>query len=353
MLTPSSTPSIAPSSMRAMVVCADGRGVEEAVLSVPLCPPEGALLALRACGLCGSDVEKLRYGKAQPGQVLGHEWVGTVQALGPNAPTTLTVGQRVALAHHVPCGSCGYCRHDAESMCAQFKATNIQPGGFASVIAVSGQHLASTVFAVPQSVSDAQASTLEPLACVLKGVRRSGVHAGDTVLIQGLGYIGLLAAQCYRLLGVRVVGVETRPDRLLWARQQGWLDDGYLPEELPAEPLLVDAVFNTFVTQPSLDTALQQVRNGGTVVLFSRGFGAADPVLNASALYFRQIAVVPSYSPALSDLQQAARYLFAGRIAGEPLVSHTMPLSQLQQGLQAYQQGLALKVLLTAEDGLM
>ena len=321
-------------------------GLAPITMAVPACPPNGALLGLNACGLCGSDVEKLRFKKATVGSILGHEVVATITELGPQYQGEFQLGDRLALAHHVPCGTCVYCRHDAESMCGQFKATNLTPGGFAEVIAVTGGHLANTAFKVPHHISNVQASAVEPLACVLKGIRR-GALPGNTVLVIGLGYIGLLAAQVYTKQGARVIGLDVRPDRIEQALEWGWITRGYTPETLPTEPLHVDGVFTSMVTQTTMDTSLHHLRDGATLVLFSRGFGDPAPTLPCSDLYFRQITVVPSYSPGLQDLQQAAQWLFDGIIEAEALVSHTLSLEKLSEGLLAYQNGTALKVVTT------
>ncbi|MDH4380209.1 MAG: alcohol dehydrogenase catalytic domain-containing protein [Vampirovibrionales bacterium] len=332
--------------MTAMAVTSDF-GMAPVSVAIPSCPTDGALLRLNACGLCGSDVEKLRFQKASAGSILGHEVVATLVEIGPQYQGHFQIGDRLALAHHVPCGHCVYCRHDAESMCAQFKATNLTPGGFAEVIAVTGGHLAHTAFKVPKSVSDAQASGLEPLACVLKGIRR-GALPGNRVLIIGLGYIGLLAAQVYTHQGVHVVGVDVRSGRVKQALDWGWVAEGYTPEALPNTSLQVDGVFASMVTQTTIESSLHHVRDGGTLVLFSRGFGTPEPTLPCSDLYFRQITVVPSYSPGLHDLQQAAHWLFDGTINAEKLITHSLPLKKLPEGLKAYQTGNALKVLATS-----
>jgi L-iditol 2-dehydrogenase len=128
----------------------------------------------------------------------------------------------------------------------------------------------------------------------------------------------------------------------------GWIAEGHTSETLPAKSLQVDGVFASMVTQTTMETSLHHVRDGGTLAVFSRGFGNPEPTLPCSDLYFRQITVVPSYSPGLQDLQQAAQWLFDGTINAEKLISHAFPLEKLSEGLLAYQGGSALKVLATS-----
>src|SRR4029453_8116912 len=154
-------------SVRAVVLNSSGHPEQAQIWE-----PEGPdVLRVRACGLCGSDVEKI--GRAAQGTVLGHEVVAET-----------TEGRRVALVHHQPCGECKQCRAGHESTCAEFGAATIQPGGFAErVTALSGW------VELPDDVDDAVGSYAEPLACVLRGAER--VPEGD-VLVLGGGFVGRL-----------------------------------------------------------------------------------------------------------------------------------------------------------------
>ena len=124
-----------------------------------------------ACGLCGSDVEKL--GSAPAGTVLGHEVVAEID------------GRRVALVHHLPCGECARCHAGHESTCESFRASTIRPGGFAERVRTDGW------VDLPDGIDDARATMVEPLACVLRGAER--VPHGR-VLVVGQGFIGRLFA---------------------------------------------------------------------------------------------------------------------------------------------------------------
>ena len=317
----------------------------------PALPKNGALLRVSGCGLCGSDLEKFLLKKAPPGSVLGHEVTGVIEtldnrqadgsAVADNNIDGFNVGDRIVTAHHVPCGECHYCCNGSESMCRQFKATNLLPGGFAERLALSSGHLKHTAFKIPDHISDAEASCMEPLACVLKAVRRSTQnrhrHEG-VVVITGLGFIGLLSAQVYQQLGYTVRGLDLNPNRLALAKTQGWVD-----EEVSETPAQADIVFLTVTTPATVTQALSLVRDGGTLVLFAGGNAAVD----MNELYFREISVVPSYSPALEDLREAARLVFEGRINVKPLLSHTLPLREINRAFELYRSGEALKVFIT------
>lgn len=154
-----------------------GGGLTLARIPRPLLPPDGGLVQVRACGLCGSDLEKLGAEGAAgsrvapPGVVLGHEVVGILERTG-EPPV------RVALAHHVPCGECRLCRAGHSSLCPRFLATALDPGGFAETLAVSGPHLRDAVFGLPGSVDDQTGTLLEPLSCVLRALDAAAGLAG-------------------------------------------------------------------------------------------------------------------------------------------------------------------------------
>jgi L-iditol 2-dehydrogenase len=332
-------------------------GVEPAEMPCPALPERGALVRMIGCGLCGSDLDKVLHRKAKPGDVLGHEVVGRIEALAPDAPASAlsgdwVVGDRIAVSHHVPCGVCHYCRNGSEPMCRAFKQSNLTPGGFSELIALSGGHLQHTAFQVPSDIDDESASCVEPLACVLRAVRRVEGTDPPSVLIAGLGFIGLLAAQVYMRQGSVVHGVDVDSVRLGWARERGFVPNAFHPvaereglhESLMAKTPLgrVDTVFLTAVSPPSLELALSLVRDGGRIVLFAdaRENVSIDP----SSLYFREISVIPSYSPCLEDLRASSRMIFRREIDVASLVSHRLPLAEIGRAFELYRSGQAMKV---------
>jgi L-iditol 2-dehydrogenase len=325
--------------------------------AIPALPEGGALLRVSGCGICGSDLDKVLLQKAAAGTVLGHEVVGKLDTLSRTVAIQWPVGTRLVVSHHVPCGHCRYCLADSESMCPEFKRSNLQPGGFAEVIGLSAGHLQHTAFAIPDAISDEEASCLEPLACVLRAYRRSrGIavskdsSAGKTTLIVGLGFIGLLAAQTYAFAGETVFGADIDPSRLDWALSQGALYQGFLPEyKSDSQPLAlsepVDTVFLSVVNAATLSLALATVRDGGQIVLFtSPGQAVQLPMLDPNTLYFREISVLSSYSPALQDLRQAANLIFNNQLYMKDLISESVPLTSITEALERYRRGETRKV---------
>jgi L-iditol 2-dehydrogenase len=220
-------------------------------LPSPIAPPGGILVRVRACGLCGSDVEKLRPGGAAAGSVLGHEIAGEV------IDGALPAGMRIALAHHVPCGECGFCLAGHEPLCPAYVASTLEPGGFCELTAASQAHVAQAALPLPDHVSDISGSFVEPLACVLRGIE--GL-SGDA-LVTGAGSIGLLAAQALRARGAHVRVLEPEPSRARRAAELGF--------EPPAEgERFAGALLSA---ADAFSDALPLLEPGGQLVLFSGG----------------------------------------------------------------------------------
>jgi L-iditol 2-dehydrogenase len=272
----------------AIVLDRDGRPA----LSV-LPAPEPSLEVI-ACGLCGSDVEKL--GHAPPGTVLGHEVVVRTAA-----------GAREALIHHRPCGECERCRAGHESTCEQFAAQTITPGGFAERVGVTEG------IPVDDALDDAKATMVEPLACVLRGMERL---PRGRVLVVGNGFIGRLFAATLEQRDDEVFAVDAD------SRRAGRAPDG------PVDAAVVCA-------SGGIETAIDAVVPGGTMLLF-----ADAGSVPADAVYRRELTVIGSRS-ATPDSMRAAATLLPQLDVPAPTV---LPLDRFEEGLDLFLRRETLKV---------
>jgi L-iditol 2-dehydrogenase len=284
--------------VRAIVLDADG---EPALLDVPDPQGEGDLVQVLACGLCGSDVEKV--GVAASGTVLGHEVVGK-----------LADGRRVALVNHAGCGRCARCRAGHESTCEQFREPTIVPGGFAE------QALARGIVELPDGIDDVSGTFAEPLACVLRGAER--VPAGR-VLVVGCGFIGFLFVQVLRLRGNDVFGVDPRPERLQLA--------GVAPPEESVDAAVLCAPGGGAEAAAALEP-------GGTLLVF-----ASPGALDLDPVYRRELYVIGSRSATPRHLRKAVALL--PELKRPPV--EVLPLERFAEGLERYRSGDAFKVVFT------
>lgn len=254
-----------------------GPGLVELVeVPVPSIGSGELLLEMRACGLCGTDLSKIFGGEVSNGPVpLGHELVGVVAAVGKGV-RRFAPGDRVAVAHHVPCGRCRHCRHGNEPMCPQFKATNIDPGGFAELVRIPAAQVEQTAFRLPDSVTDEDGVFMEPLACALRAVKRSDVQFGDRIAVVGAGSMGLLVAQSVALRGAFPICLDLREERLEMARAFGIENTVNVAASEPTSALLdltkrdgIDGAILTAVSGPILQATVGALRDGGRINLFA------------------------------------------------------------------------------------
>ena len=218
------------------------------------------LLRLRVVGFCGTDLFKLKTGSAARGAVLGHELVGSVMAVGAGV-AGFAIGDRVVVPHHVPCGTCVYCRRGNETMCEVFKENLMEPGGFADTILIRRRATELAARKLPDSLSDEAAVFMEPAACVLRGIRRSGLATEGAALVLGSGSMGLLHLLVLKavLPKVDVVMVDLDDERLKLAEKLGAAraakpgEDARKAVRTLTDGLGVDAVFDTVGGEKALN----------------------------------------------------------------------------------------------------
>ena len=335
--------------MKAAVYRGGGRLVAED-WPIPAIGAGEILLRLKGCGLCGSDIAKIVDPATRGPAVLGHEVVGEVTALGAGV-TGYALGDRVVAAHHVPCGSCHFCRRGSESMCAAFRTSNLDPGGFAEYVRVPAPNVLHATFRVPPHVGDEAASFVEPLGCCLRAVRRARVEPGDTAVVVGLGSIGCLFVQLLRRAGAAVVGCDPLADRAELATKLGAAVAGPPDAARRAQRELTggrgaDLVVVTGGGAEVLPWAAGTLRDGGSIHYFAGGGGDALP-LRLEALYHRELTITATYSSSPADLTDAFRLIVAGAIDVGRLFTHRVPLERLASGVDLMRRREALKVYVT------
>ncbi|MCQ2958367.1 MAG: alcohol dehydrogenase catalytic domain-containing protein [Candidatus Gastranaerophilales bacterium] len=288
--------------MLASVLHNDKFVVEE--VDKPVLTDNGAIIKVIGCGLCGSDIVKYTHKLSKDGAVLGHEVVGKIVEIKGNSD--FKVGDMVVAAHHYPCFECNYCRHGNYSMCRSFKNTNIIPGGFSEYIKVDEGHLKYTVFKIPENLDLITASFTEPLSCCYRAVRRMELLKGDRVGIVGLGSIGILMGQAAKTFDTKIIGLDIKDERLKVAKEHNF-DEVYNSMNLD-KSLELDAIFLTAGADLSVKTALEQIRDGGKICVFA-STKSDTPCFPNNEVYYRELTVYGSYSPAPSDLKKSFELL--------------------------------------------
>lgn len=318
--------------------------VEE--VPVPEIGPGEVLVRVAACGVCGTDLKKIQYGLVEPPRIFGHEMAGSIVEVGPQVEGW-RAGDRVAVMHHVPCLSCYYCAHRAYAQCPVYKRTGttagFEPagGGFAQYIRVMDWVVERGMVRIPDGVTDEEATFIEPLNTVLKGVRRTDAGPGDTALVFGQGQIGLLFNQTLSLSGVLVIGVDPIP----WRREQGIkfgakhsLDpqSSDFPRAVKdategrGADLAVVAVASTSVVRSALDS----IRLGGKVLLFAQTRMDDLMEVDAGAVCMLEKDLIGSYSADLTLQEETASLIFSRKINVKDLVTDRVPLAEFAQAIR-------------------
>lgn len=268
---------------------------------------KGAIVKVLGCGLCGSDIVKFREHISKEGTVLGHEIVAEIVEI--NSDTKFKTGEKIVTSHHIPCGTCDYCRHGNVSMCKHFKSTNIRPGGFSEYVYLSEEHLQNVAHPMPENLSEIEASFYEPLGCCVRAVKRAKLMDGSKVLVVGLGSIGILMSQALKAYGMNVMGCDLIQDRI--ERLQNLGIDAVDSRDLEKAEVF-DAVFMTSGADKAIDVALKNIKSGGTILVFSST--PHNTGYPNNEIYYRELTVLGSYSPAPVDLKDSLELLRTGKV---------------------------------------
>ncbi|HTP54685.1 MAG TPA: alcohol dehydrogenase catalytic domain-containing protein [Thermoplasmata archaeon] len=308
----------------------------------PVPGPGEITVTLAACGVCGTDLEKLR-GNYRTAGVLGHEPVGRIARLGPDV-SGLSEGQRVFVHHHVACGRCAVCARGDPTFCPTYSKTNLDPGGFAETFRVPAENVSrGAVLPLDPRIDWESGALLEPAGCAITAIRRVALAPQATVAVLGLGPVGILYARLAKALGARwVVGTEIAARRREVALEGG-IDaalDPRRPEEIrtavdrATDGDGVDLAVAATGHPSVVATATELVRRGGTVNLF--GLPASGSRLDADLqqLYLRGIRVVPSYATVEPDIRDVHAMVVDGRLAVRDLVSHRFPLARIAEAFR-------------------
>jgi L-iditol 2-dehydrogenase len=340
-----------PKTMRAVVY----RGANDLRVEAVPVPPIRAgeiLVQVAVCGVCPTDIKKIKYGTVAPPRVFGHETAGTVVRTGALV-RRLKIGDRVALHHHVPCLDCHACRHHAFAQCVQYKRTGITAGfepaggGYADYVRVMPFVLPGVV-KIPVRNSFVEGAMLEPVNTVLKAVKRLALLRGDTALVAGQGPIGLMFTRLLALRGISVIATDLLQTRLNLAATLGAKEVFQVQESRPsvsdsgqtcADNLtaLIQRVTRgrgldaAIIAVPSAEVVRQSqelVRGAGQVLLFSHTKREERADIDLATICVDEKDLIGSYSADFTLQPEVARLIFSRKFDVRRLITHEFPLDQ-------------------------
>ncbi|MFD3480451.1 zinc-binding dehydrogenase [Streptomyces sp. NPDC058695] len=316
-----------------VAVVVEAPGTYRIVPHEPTPPDAGeALVRVHAVGICGSDREVYQ-GNRPEGYVRypltpGHEWSGTVEAVGPGTPQSL-VGRKVVGEGFRNCQVCDRCHAGETTLCtAGYEETGFtQPGAMAATLTLPTRLL----HVLPDDADLTAAALLEPAACVAAAALKADARPGERVAVVGAGTLGMLAVQFLAANSpAELLSVDTRPERAPLAEQLGATDFRTPDQELPGD---FDVVIETAGSADSARAAASLLRRGGRLVLTGLpASGAAG--LDPTGLVVRQLEVRTAFGAPPAAWAHAVRVFGAGLLDPLPLVTHELPLDQFPYGIE-------------------
>lgn len=322
-----------------------------------LTEPHEALIRVEATGVCGSDLH-LYTGRIplEQGFVLGHEYVGTVLQTGA-AVTSVAPGDRVLGGFQVACGGCFFCRRGDYHKCDSSRTFGHGatlgglPGTQAEQALVPFANL--TLRRIPEGLSDASAMFAgDVMATAFHATAGSGVRAGDTVVVLGLGPVGLCAVQCARVAGAaQVLAVDSVPERLAMAERFG-AQPVHLTEDDPRAAVRTatggrgaDVVVDAVGDPRALEMAIRLASKAGIVSVV--GVYSERCEVHMGLLWIKSLRMESGQANVLGHLDRVLALLASGDLDPEPLVTHHLPLSEAPAAYEMFERREALKIMLT------
>jgi len=298
------------------------------------------LVKMRACGICGSDVEKV-FGKyGQPSMRLGHEPAGMITQVGSEV-SNFVVGDRVFTHHHVACYSddCHECNHGNETMCKKYYESNLEPCGLADEYVVPEWNVKhGGVLNIPDSMSFEEAAMIEPLACCIRAWNKFKHHKNDSVAILGVGPTGIMHVLLAKLYGFgKVFCLDLNDFRLNFAKkiETTTIHSGNTNalEQIKSETANQgeDIVIVSTSSLNALKDAVNFVRKGGTIVMFGVPSKGAKIDLDMSEVYSKGITIVNSYAASDFDTKEALEKISNKQINVSQLITHKYNLQECQE----------------------
>ncbi len=306
---------------------------------VPTIGDQEILVKVIASGICGSDVMEWYRIKKAP-RVLGHEIAGDIVEVGSQVKT-YKVGDRVFVSHHVPDNTCRFCLNDQHTLCHTLHSTNFYPGGFAEYVRVPAINVDRGTFLLPSNVSYEEGVFIEPLACVIRGLRTAAMKPGRSVLVIGSGISGLLFIKLARTWGAgRIFATDIDSYRLSAAKKAG-ADQTInakdnVPEEIKKQNdgLLADLVIIATGAFSAVQQGLGSVQDGGTILFFAPTEPGKDIPFPLFDLWNKQITMVSTYAGSPKDIRTAIDLLANKQLAVTDMITHRLPLKDTAQGFQ-------------------
>ncbi|MFW6108140.1 MAG: zinc-dependent alcohol dehydrogenase [bacterium] len=319
------------------------RDVRLEEIEVPCAGPGEVVVEVDVALTCGTDRKMYLRGHPlfEPPFVFGHEFAGTVAEVGPGVDR-FEPGMRVVAANSAPCGHCFYCMREAPSLCEDLFLR--LSGAFAECIDVPAPIVEKNLLRIPDGVSSRDAALVEPLACVVHGVERSGIRLGDTVVVNGAGPIGLMFVRLASRRAGTVIATDVRDDRLARAGRLG--ADTVLNVSAIGDPAAAvkeranggrgaDVAIEAVGLPETWESTIRMVRRGGAANLFGGCAGGTSIRVDTGLIHYSEVQIRGVFHHTPRHVRAALDLIAGGIVTGDELVTGELPLDRLDDILDA------------------
>jgi len=325
-------------------------------LPIPKLGPGDILVKMRACGVCGTDVDKVRGLHITP-PMLGHEAVGEIAEIDERVKS-FEVGERVFVHHHVPCYVCHYCRRGDHTMCDSFVQTTIEPCGLAEYFRVPRTNVErGAVLKLPSNISYEEGTLIEPTACCIRGLSKTRMRPGDDFIVIGCGPIGVTHIRLLTIFGAgRIFGSDVVAFRLEAAKKFG-ATAVFNPRTQDVVERVreetngrgADCVIVSVGAPEAVLQAIDLARKGGVVLLFGAPHRGATLSCDLSKVFMKEVSLIPSYSTSELETNAALELMASGRLGLASIITHTFRLEDTAEAIRCAAEAKdSLKVIVTS-----
>ncbi len=318
------------------------RDVRIEQIPIPRVGPGEVLVRIKAALTCGTDLKVYRQGfharMIVPPAVFGHELAGVVEEVGAGVES-FSPGMRVVSANSGPCNTCFFCERHLANLCEDLQFIN---GAYAEFIKIPERIVRQNLLILPDRMSFHEAALVEPLACVLRAIDETGISEGHTVVVVGMGPIGLMFVQILRSLGARVVAVGRRSSQLAQAEKMGAdhvLDSSQTNVVDTVRRITdggrgADVVIEAVGTTETWQQAMAMVRRGGTINLFGGCPSGTHIPLDTTLIHYSEITIKASFHHTPRHIREALDAIHKGQVRAGQLITGEEKLASLRNVME-------------------
>ncbi|MDH4135379.1 MAG: alcohol dehydrogenase catalytic domain-containing protein [Anaerolineae bacterium] len=307
-------------------------------VDVPSPEPGRVRVAVRVCGICGTDVHAFQghHPFINAPVVPGHEFSGEIDALGQGVEG-LAIGQKVTVEPSLVCGECEACRSGRYNICENLRVLGCQAdGAMAEMISVP----AEKIVRLPKDMSYEQGALIEPTAVAVHALRRADLSRVERLLVIGSGPMGLQTLQVAHAWGIPIiVATDIVDGKLAKASELGatyainvsqvTLADFFVEEFGKPNPM--DLVMECVGTEAALSQAIESVKEGGQIVIV--GVPPTDPKIRLSWVQDRELELLGTLMYTRSGFEEARDLIATGKVQTEPLITARYPLERVGEAM--------------------